>query len=638
MISRPAIIRVVTLAVGLITIAGCSGGGGGGGSAGGGGNGDGASTPTTYVGSFVGATRATTGTLVLQFASAPPPVSLTVVARKAFVSPTARIEAAAAPIAVTGTLTVGSIVSAVSGTYDPTSTALSAEGAGYAFAGKLTAKGIQGTLTAPNGTGGSFSAVGTTASTPATTYCGSYTVTGKSDAGQWNLTIAGGSVVGALDTGDFIYGKLTGTTIEITTGNGGTGSGRLDGSTVNGTWTGDGDSGTWQGTAEACLVAPPITHRIAGTVSGAVQDAVAVTLTSSAVVISTTTDTAGRFAFTAIPDGVYDLTATRPGYTFVPAVVSVTVRGADVTGANFVAGAAPSTFSIAGTVTIAGTPAPNVTVRLTDEHGTVLVKSATTDQSGWYAFEGLARGESYTVTLDPLAHTSVPSSKTYSDLARDETADFVATAIPAGEPFVNGIIATSPDAALLTALPSPIHLDYVFVQANAYTGVRLTPLDTSVTVNGTALTYDAPRRAFVGNVYLSPGEIVTVAVVVRGTTYVSDPEHLPPTPLISSPAAGATWDASVDNSVSWTGISTGFLVGVIDATGKVVYPKSTVITDIWSLRSVPATSTSSPAGTLPWGSDRVVVAAVWSTHITGEATNDTIFLASFAPATPVTVR
>ena len=58
--------------------------------------------------------------------------------------------------------------------------------------------------------------------------------------------------------------------------------------------------------------------------------------------------------------------------------------------------------------------------------------STTTDANGYYSFGQLISGGSYIIT--PVAQTSVsPTSRSFSDLRRDESADFVATVKPREE-------------------------------------------------------------------------------------------------------------------------------------------------------------------------------------------------------------
>jgi hypothetical protein len=80
--------------------------------------------------------------------------------------------------------------------------------------------------------------------------------------------------------------------------------------------------------------APPNTHSISGTVSGDIQQGVAVAVDATH---SATTDASGNYTISGLNDGTYTVTPTLAGYTFAPATASATVSGADVTGVNFTA-------------------------------------------------------------------------------------------------------------------------------------------------------------------------------------------------------------------------------------------------------------------------------------------------------------
>src|SRR5712664_737628 len=68
---------------------------------------------------------------------------------------------------------------------------------------------------------------------------------------------------------------------------------------------------------------------------------------SGAANASATADNAGNYTFAGLPNGSYQVTPTHTGYAFTPGSQSTTVNGANVTGINFTANAAP----IAPTIT-----------------------------------------------------------------------------------------------------------------------------------------------------------------------------------------------------------------------------------------------------------------------------------------------
>jgi hypothetical protein len=137
------------------------------------------------------------------------------------------------------------------------------------------------------------------------------------------------------------------------------------------------------------------TYSISGTVTGAVQAGVSITLgdytTGTAV-----TGASGNYSFSNLANGgTYIVTPTLPGYTFNPVSMVVLINGANAT-TNFVATAASgSTYSISGTVT--GTVQAGVLITLSSSTtGTTI-----TDASGNYSFSNLASGDTYTYIVTP---------------------------------------------------------------------------------------------------------------------------------------------------------------------------------------------------------------------------------------------
>jgi len=78
-----------------------------------------------------------------------------------------------------------------------------------------------------------------------------------------------------------------------------------------------------------------LTYSISGTVSGAVQAGVLITLSGSTTG-TTITDASGNYSFWNLANGgTYTVTPSLAGYTFLPANYSITLSGADSTGNDF---------------------------------------------------------------------------------------------------------------------------------------------------------------------------------------------------------------------------------------------------------------------------------------------------------------
>ena len=117
--------------------------------------------------------------------------------------------------------------------------------------------------------------------------------------------------------------------------------------------------------------------------------------------ISTTVDSSGHFTFTGMPNGIYTVRPSKPGYVFSPAEQSVTINGANVTGINFTVLPLPTTWSISGTISPPSSGS-----------GTVLsipgaLVSTTADSSGHFGFANMPNGL-YTVTPSRAGYTFSP--------------------------------------------------------------------------------------------------------------------------------------------------------------------------------------------------------------------------------------
>lgn len=77
-------------------------------------------------------------------------------------------------------------------------------------------------------------------------------------------------------------------------------------------------------------------YAISGTVSGAVQSGVTISLTGGATK-STSTDAVGGYSFAGLVNGSYTVTPGKSSYTFSPTSRSVTISDADQSGINFTA-------------------------------------------------------------------------------------------------------------------------------------------------------------------------------------------------------------------------------------------------------------------------------------------------------------
>ncbi len=127
---------------------------------------------------------------------------------------------------------------------------------------------------------------------------------------------------------------------------------------------------------------------------------------------STTTDGSGNYSFSALANGsTYVISPTNSAYVFTPSNQSVTLNGANVTGVNFTASAAPSGFSISGKITLSSKGlGAGSTLTLANASSGVVVASTTADSSGNFTLTGIANG-SYVLTPTSSAAAFTPVSR-----------------------------------------------------------------------------------------------------------------------------------------------------------------------------------------------------------------------------------
>jgi hypothetical protein len=176
-----------------------------------------------------------------------------------------------------------------------------------------------------------------------------------------------------------------------------------------------------------------MTYGISGTVSGAVQAGVTMTL-SGANTGSVATGVDGTYTISGLVPGNYTVTPSKTGNTFTPSSTAVTIAAANSPGNNFVAAAIPVAHNISGTVS--GDTSPGVTITVT---GTATA-TATTAADGTYTVTGLYDG-GYTVTPSKTGYTFTPSSSAVTVSGANITGkNFVATLNPLPTYSISGAV------------------------------------------------------------------------------------------------------------------------------------------------------------------------------------------------------
>jgi hypothetical protein len=117
---------------------------------------------------------------------------------------------------------------------------------------------------------------------------------------------------------------------------------------------------------------------------------------------SATTLSDGSYTISGLLSGSYTLTASKNGYSFSPASITVPLNNANVTGQNFNGTLIPTSFNITGIVTFNGSGLAGVSV-------TAGSFAATTLSDGSYSITGVPNG-SYTLSASKSGYSFSPSS------------------------------------------------------------------------------------------------------------------------------------------------------------------------------------------------------------------------------------
>ncbi len=385
---------------------------------------------------------------------------------------------------------------------------------------------------------------------------GSYTVT-PSKAGftftpaSRSVTVAGASVTAqsfvAAEITSLVSGTVSGATaVTVTLGGGASpqvtttdGAGAYSFTVTNGTYTVVPSkagfafaplstvvnaSGVAVPNIDFIASAAATTYAISGSVSGAIQDGVTISIAQGVNTIGTvSTSGGGAYSLAGVVDGSYLLTPSKPGYTFSPTTITATVAGANLTAQDFTATAI--TYTVSGTIT----GATGVSVALSG----AATGSATTDGAGHYAFAGLVGG-SYTVTPSKAGHTFAPANRSVTVAGADLAGqDFVAT--PTAGYTISGTVSglwvrgvtialAGSRAATTTTDSTGAYaftglLDGTFTVTALLDGYAYAPAGPSVTLGGANRTQDFAATPVIPSYSISG--TVSYAGAKTGRVYVS---------------------------------------------------------------------------------------------------------------------
>lgn len=137
-------------------------------------------------------------------------------------------------------------------------------------------------------------------------------------------------------------------------------------------------------------------YAVSGAITGAVQ--AGVPILAFGVSGSATTQQGGFYTLSGLGGGSYTISPSMAGYAFNPVSTVVNVNGGNLTGIDFVAFTAPSTYTLSGAVS--GNAIGGVKVTLAGP----VVGTSLTDSAGKYIFSGLPPG-TYSVLASLQGHT-----------------------------------------------------------------------------------------------------------------------------------------------------------------------------------------------------------------------------------------
>jgi len=207
------------------------------------------------------------------------------------------------------------------------------------------------------------------------------------------------------------------------------------------------------------------------------------------------------------------------------------------------------------------------------------VNGATSYNIYWSTTAGVAPANGtnkITSVSSPFIQTGLTNGITYYFVVTalngngESTASAQVSAIPTVTPFIKATVFS------LTGESNP----FGFLQVvEIYTDNTLkTPItDATVSINGTTLNYDTINKRYSGTVIISAGSTVSLNVTIGSTTYNTTGIQYTSFPSIIAPATGATWQAGIANTITWTSGApttgaTSYIIGLLDNNGNVTFP------------------------------------------------------------------
>ena len=170
-----------------------------------------------------------------------------------------------------------------------------------------------------------------------------------------------------------------------------------------------------------------VLYKISGTVSGAAQSGVDITVTGftewGSLFTTSITTTGGSFSVSDVPNGDYTIIPVKPGYSFTPANLAVTINAGDASNAAFSSASDISVkFDLTGRVS--GDIQAGVTITVTG----MTSASTVTGPDGTYTVSNLPNG-TYTVSASKPGYTFGGDLSAILNGSDSNGNDFISTAV-----------------------------------------------------------------------------------------------------------------------------------------------------------------------------------------------------------------
>ncbi|MGO8970974.1 MAG: fibronectin type III domain-containing protein [Myxococcaceae bacterium] len=217
-------------------------------------------------------------------------------------------------------------------------------------------------------------------------------------------------------------------------------------------------------------------------------------------------------------------------------------------------------------------------------------------------------------------------------------------AVPAAPPYIYATVLTLDGGGVPPYLN---YLEEVYVCTDGF-NCNSPVADATVTVNGTAVPYDATSGGYYGTNPIAEGASVTLQVTIGANVYTASGTQFTTPPSVTAPAPAASWTAANDNDITWTGgAPTGgadYLVYIADSSGNLAFP----LTQNLEL-PIATMSATVPGGTLSTGSSFSLVVGIVSIGayleegsggiaIPNTGAGSGLWLGVLAPVVPVTTQ